>query len=118
MIRRFARGVIHNATVTHADATWPVSLHADRVLLEAIGVLPLEEVEIVNVATGERFSTWIEAGSPGEVRVHGGTAHHVRTGDVITIVSYGQLHDGQTLTHRAKVVTVDGANRILSLDER
>jgi aspartate 1-decarboxylase len=108
MIRRFVRSVIHNATVTHAD----------RVLLEAIGVQPLEEVEIVNVATGERFTTWIESGSAGEVRVHGGTAHHVRAGDVVTILSYGLLHDGQTLTHRAKVVTVDAQNHILSLDER
>ena len=118
MIRRFVRGVIHNAVVTHADDAWPVSLHADPVLLQAIDVQPLEEVEIVNVGTGERFTTWVDAGAAGDIRVHGGSTHHVRAGDVITIVSYGLLHDGQTLAHRAKVVTVDSHNRILSLDER
>jgi hypothetical protein len=28
MIRRFVRAVIHNATVTHAEAGWPVAVHA------------------------------------------------------------------------------------------
>ena len=51
------------------------------------------------------------------MRVHGGTSHHVRAGDVISIVSHGLLHDGQTLAHRAKVVTVNGRNEIVSLDE-
>jgi aspartate 1-decarboxylase len=117
MIRRFVRGVIHNATVTHADPSWPVSLRIDPVLLRAIEVLPLEEVEIVNTATGERFTTWAQEGAAGEVRVHGGTSHHVRAGDVISIVSHGLLHDGQTLAHRARVVTLGAANAIVSITE-
>ena len=117
MIRRFVRSVIHNATVTAADSAWPVSLRLDPVLMRAIEVLPLEEVEIVNTSTGERFATWVEEGASGEVRVHGGTSHHVRAGDVITIVSHGLLHDGQTLTHKGKIVTLDAKNGIVALVE-
>jgi aspartate 1-decarboxylase len=117
LIRRFVRSVIHNATVTAADASWPVSLRIDPVLMRAIEVRPFEEVEIVNTATGERFTTWIEDGDTGEVRVHAGTAAHVRTGDVISIVSAGWLHDGQTLTHKARVITLDAENRVVSLGE-
>jgi len=40
-----------------------------------------------------------------------------RAGDIISILSYGTLHDGQTLAHRAKVITLDAANRIVSLTE-
>jgi aspartate 1-decarboxylase len=120
VIRRFIRSVIHNATVTAADEKWPVSLRVDPILLRAIDVLPLEEVEIVNTATGRRFATWTEAGAEGsgEVRVHAGTDQHVRRGDVISIVSHGLLHDGQTLNHRAKIVTLDAMNRVLSLIEQ
>ena len=49
----------------------------------------------------------------GEVRVHG----HARVGDAITILCWGFLHDGQTLAHRAKVVTVNGNNKVVSLLE-
>jgi aspartate 1-decarboxylase len=120
MIRRFVRAVIHNATVTHAEAAGPVSLRLDAILLRAAGLLPFEEVELVNVGTGERFATWVEpaAEGSGEVRVHAGQTHHVRSGDVLTVTSFGMLHDGQTLTHRARVLTLDRDNRIVSLDER
>jgi aspartate 1-decarboxylase len=120
MIRRFVRAVIHNATVTHADSAWPVSIRIDDILLRAAELLPFEEVELVNIATGERFTTWVEPAPEGSgmIRVHSGEAHHVRAGDVISVTSFGLLHDGQTLSHRARVLTLDAGNHIVSLDER
>jgi aspartate 1-decarboxylase len=117
MIRRFVRAVIHNATVTETDAAPPACVRLDPILMRAAEVLPLEEVEVVNLGTGRRFTTWVEAGveGSGEVRVHAGTEHHVRRGDIVSIISHGLLHDGQTLNHKAKVITVDAKNRILSL---
>ena len=117
MIRTFLRSAIHNATVTRADATWPVSLRLDPVLMRAAELLRGEQVEIVNVATGERFTAFVEPGDGGEVRLHAGIKHPVRAGDVVSILSYATLHDGQTLGHRAKVVTLDNANRVVSLTE-
>ncbi len=67
--------------------------------------------------TGDRFTTYVEPGSSGEVRVHSAVAHHVRVGDVISILSWGLLHDGQTLAHSSKMVTLDGDNRVISLIE-
>ena len=113
MMRALLRSVIRNATVTHADS---VSLRIDPILLRAAELLPLEQVELVNVATGASFTTFVEAGEEGsgEVRVHG----HARVGDVVAILCWGFLHDGQTLAHRAKVITVDEKNKIVSLLER
>jgi aspartate 1-decarboxylase len=119
MIRRFVRAVIHNATVTHAGPSWPASIRIDPVLLRSAEVQPLEELEIVNLATGARWTSWAEAGAEGsgEVRVQAGSDQHVRQGDVVTLVSWGLLHDGQTLGHRAKVLTLDESNRVVSLSE-
>lgn len=119
MIRRFVRAVIHNATVTSADRGWPVSLRIDPVLLRSADVRPCEEVEIVNTATGMRWTSWAEPAGEGtgEVRVQAGSDNHVRAGDVVTIVSYGMLHDGQTLAHKAKVLTLDSDNRVVTLTE-
>jgi aspartate 1-decarboxylase len=112
VIRRFVRSVIHNAMVTTGDGSSAMSLRIDPVLMQAMEVRPFEEVEIVNIATGDRFVTWIEEGETGEVRVR-----HVRAGDVITILSTALLQDGQTLSHRAKSITLDALNRIVSLTE-
>lgn len=119
MIRRFLRAAIQNVTVTRVEPEWPVSLRIDPILLRAVDVLPLEEVEVVSLATGERFTTFAAEGEEGsgELRVHAGDRHHVRAGDVLSVLSWGLLHDGQTLAHRAKLVTVDGQNRIVALVE-
>jgi aspartate 1-decarboxylase len=115
MMREFLRAVIHNATVTHASPEPPVSLRIDPILLRAADLQPLEKVEVINVASGERYATFVEEGAAGEVRVHGGEKHHVRAGDVISIVSWGFLHDGQTLGHQAKLITLDANNRVVAL---
>ena len=111
MIRRFVRSVIERATVTAGEAV--SSLRLDPILMNAMDIRAFEEVEITNVATGARFTTWVEQGASGEVR-----APHVRTGDVIAIISSGLLHDGQTLAHKARVVTVDQKNTVVSIQER
>lgn len=109
MIRTFLRSAIHNATIT---GSWPVSARIDPVLMRAAELREGEQVEILNIATGHRFTTYVEPGIAGEVRVHGG-----RSGDIVSVLCYGTLHDGQTLTHRAKVITLDGSNAIVSLVE-
>ncbi len=119
MMRSFLRAAIQNATVTHAGAQWPVSLRIDPILLRAAELRPLEQVEVVSIATGERFTTFVEeaAEGSGDVRLHVGERHHVRNGDVISILSWGLLHDGQILGHRAKVIELDSNNRVIALLE-
>jgi len=107
MIRRFLRALLKNAT---ASAGTGAAARVDPILLRAMDVRPLEEVEIV--VADRRFTTFVEEGAAGELRVP-----HLRDGDVVSILSWGLLHDGQTLAHRAKLVTVDARNEIVSLTE-
>ncbi len=109
MIRSLVRSVIHDARVTHIGS---VALQIDAYVLRAAEILPFEEVEIVNHTTGAHLRTWIEeaAEGSGEVRMHSGA----RPGDVITIVCYGMLHEGQTLDHQARVIRLDPHNRLRS----
>ncbi len=109
MMRRLVRAAIRNATVTRSEG---LTAKLDPVLLQAADILPLEEVEIVHHATAQSFVTFAEAGAAGEVSVP-----RVRVGDVVSIVSWGTMHDGQTLAHRAKLVTLDASNRIVALVE-
>ena len=119
MIRSLIRSVIHNATVTHVDPTWPAALRIDVIILRAAEILPLETVEVINLTSGERFRTWAEPGEEGsgEVRLHAGVRNPMRVGDLITIACFGLLHDGQTLGHHARIVTLDGHNRVIAAEE-
>ncbi|HYR28448.1 MAG TPA: aspartate 1-decarboxylase [Thermoanaerobaculia bacterium] len=110
MMRRLVRAAVQNATVTHGGA---LTLRVDPVILTAANILPLEEVEIVNHATGERVVTFAEEAASGEVH-----APRMRTGDVVSIVAFGVLHDGQTLNHSAKIVTVDAKNGVTAIIEQ
>jgi len=109
MIRSLVRSVIHDARVTHAGA---VSLQVDAFVLRTAEILPFEEVEVVNTKTGEQLRTWIEAAPEGSGEVH--VPSGARKGDAITIICYGQLHDGQTLDHKPRVIRLDAGNRVLS----
>ena len=109
MMRRLVRAAIQNATVTSGDG---LTLRIDPVILRAANILPLEEVELVDHETGARVTTFAEVGGSGEV-----VAPRMRAGDVISIISCGVLHDGQTLNHTAKVVTLDGRNGVVSIAE-
>ena len=109
MIRSLVRSVIHDAHVTNSGG---VSLRIDAFILRTAEMLPFEAVTIVNTATGDEVSTWIEAASEGsgEVSVPSGA----RKGDTISIVCYAQLHEGQTLDHKPRVVRLDSNNRVIA----
>ncbi|HEX6098992.1 MAG TPA: aspartate 1-decarboxylase [Thermoanaerobaculia bacterium] len=108
-MRRLVRAAVRNATVTRAEG---VTLKADPLILTAANILPLEEVEVVNHATGERVTTFAEAGASGEISAPG-----MRAGDVVSVLSWGVLHDGQTLNHTAKLVTLDASNRVVAVSD-
>jgi aspartate 1-decarboxylase len=108
-MRRLLRAAVRGATVTHGEA---LSLRIDPLLLRAANILPLEEVELVNHATGARVTTFAEEAGEGSGEVH---APRMRAGDVVSILSWGLLHDGQTLNHHANLVSVDEKNRLVAM---
>jgi len=110
-MRTLLRSLIRNATVTGSAN----ALRLDAYILHAAELLPFEEVEMVNETTGARYRTWIEesAEGSGEVAVPTGA----RAGDTISIHSYVTLHEGQTLGHQPRVVTLGPQNRLLSAVE-
>jgi len=113
-MRSVLQAVIENATVTHAGDS--LALRIDAYLLRAAEMLPFERVQVINIGTREKFETWIEpaAEGSGEVHVHTGA----RTGDTIAIISFTQLHEGQTLAHKPKFVKLDARNGVVSVVER
>lgn len=114
MLRTFLRAKIHRATVTAADLDYVGSVSIDADLLDAADIDHLEQVEIFDLTNGARLTTYVlrgQAGS-GEIQINGAAAHLVSPGDMVIIVAYAQLDRSEVAGHQARIVLVDGDNRI------
>ncbi len=117
-IIRLMHAKLHRVRVTEANVDYVGSITIDPELLEAVGILPLEEVEIANLNNGKRFSTYVIPGRPGsrEICPNGGAALLTQVGDLLIIYAY-EMIDRQVVLHqgyRAKVVIANADNTIQS----
>ena len=109
------KGKIHRATVTQCDLNYEGSISVDAGLLERSGILPHEQVDVLNIANGERFTTYAipaPAGS-GMIGVNGAAARLAQKGDLVIIVAYARMEETEAKTFNPRVVMVDSANRPL-----
>ncbi len=119
MLRTFLRAKIHRATVTAADLDYVGSVTLDADLMDAADIDHLERVEIYDITSGARLVTYALRGRPGsgEVQINGAAAHLVRPGDLVIVATYAQLDRAEVASHRARIVLVDDANRIVEVRE-
>lgn len=112
---RLLHAKLHHLRVTGADVNYVGSITIDTDLIERVGILPLQEVEIWNASNGHRLSTYVlpgEAGS-GTVCLNGAAAHLCSPGDRVIVAAY-ELRDRQEVLrhgHQARVVVADEHNR-------
>lgn len=113
MRRMMLSGKVHRATVTDANINYEGSLTLDPDLMEAAGMLPYEQIHVLDIDNGSRLTTYLIEGdrSSGQVIVNGAAARLVAPGDKVIIVAYAEMEDAEARTHTPKVVLVDGANR-------
>jgi aspartate 1-decarboxylase len=118
MIRTMLKSKIHRATITDSDLHYVGSITVDPDLLAAADIRIHEQVAVVDVDNGARFETYTIAGEPGsgEIKVNGAAARLVHTGDTVILISYGLYPDDELAGYVPKVVHVDRANRILTVD--
>ena len=105
---------IHRATVTHSELNYEGSIAIDGDLLDAAGILPHEQVDVLNITNGARFTTYaIEAPRGSKViGVNGAAARLVQKGDKVIVVTYGMLPAEEARNYAPTVVLLDDANEI------
>lgn len=112
MQRTLLKSKIHRATVTGADLNYEGSVTVDRELLEAADIREHEQVQVYDVTSGARLTTYAIAGEPGEgeIRINGAAAHLVHTGDIVIIASYAQYTEAEAASHEPRLVRVGSRN--------
>lgn len=118
MLLSMFKSKIHRATVTEANLNYKGSLTLDAALMDAAGMLPNEEVQVLNINTGARFSTYIIEGERGSgvVCLNGAAARLGQPGDLIIALTYCHMDAGEARTHVPTVVHVDAQNAITSVE--
>ena len=115
---RLMHAKLHRVKVTQANINYVGSITVDPMLLDKVGILPLEEVDIVNLNNGNRFSTYVIPGEPGkgEICPNGGAALLCQPGDLLIIYAYEEC-DRHEVLHKGHTARVLIANRENKIDD-
>ena len=119
MMRIMMKSKIHRATVTQADLHYVGSVTLDAALMEAADLLEGEQVAIVDITNGARIETYVIPGERGSgvIGINGAAAHLVHAGDLVILMSYAVLTDGEARALRPRVVHVDERNQVVKLGD-
>lgn len=116
MILTMMKGKIHRATVTQADLHYEGSISIDRDLLDQAGILPNEQVDILNIDNGERFTTYAITAPRGSKTfgLNGAAARKVQVGDRVIIITYAQMDAEVAKSYEPNVVLLDENNEVIT----
>ncbi len=109
MLRLFLNGKIRDIRITGANLEYEGSITLDESYLEQAGILPNEEVHVLNADTGSRIITYAITGKRGSgiVQLNGPAARLGMVGDRIMVLSYAMLSPEEIATHKPKIICVN-----------
>jgi aspartate 1-decarboxylase len=114
-MRTMLKGKIHRATVTEANVDYEGSITIDAALMDAAGILPFEQVHVLDINNGSRLVTYAIEGDRGSgvICINGAAAHLVKVGDLVIILAYDVLTEEEAREHRPRLVYVNSRNEIV-----
>jgi len=113
------RAKLHDLRVTDADLDYQGSITLDPEHCEAVGILPLEFVEVWNKSSGARITTYVIWGRRGSrcCVLNGAAARTCQRGDAVIIVARTSVHPEDIATQRPRVALFDADNRVRKVVE-
>ncbi len=114
MMLTMLKSKIHRATVTQSDLHYEGSITIDRALLKSAEILPYEQVDVLNINNGQRFTTYAIEGEEGSgiIVVNGAAARLVQKGDLVIICAYTHVEKEMARNYKPTVVMMGEGNKI------
>jgi aspartate 1-decarboxylase len=114
MLLKMLHSKIHRATVTESDLHYEGSLGIDRAFLKTTGMIPGQQIDVLNVSNGERFTTYIieEPEGSKKIGVYGAAAHRAGKGDVVIIIAYAMMDEAEATRYKAPVLILGPGNEV------
>ncbi len=118
-MRIMLKGKIHRAHVTEANIDYEGSITIDRKLMREADILPYEQVQVLNINNGARFTTYAIEGEEdsGVICLNGAAARLAIIGDMVIIISYCHVSDEEAKNITPKVVHVNARNEIIKVEK-
>ena len=116
MQRIMLKAKLHRVHVTHSELDYEGSCAIDDDLLDAADIREYQQIDILNITNGERFTTYAiraQRGS-GIISVNGAAAHKARPGDIVIIASYAMYNEIELQKYHPQLVYVDEHNRVIA----
>ena len=117
MYRTFLKSKLHRATITAADPEYEGSVTIDRELCRQAGFMEYEQVDVLDINTAARFTTYVIFGGPGEIQVNGAAAKLVNPGDLAIIIAYKHIPEEQIADHKVRVVLLSPGNVVYKSED-
>lgn len=114
-MRTMLKGKIHRATVTEANVDYEGSITLDPLLMDAAGIVPFEQVHVLDINNGSRLTTYAIEGEQGSgvVCINGAAARLANQGDLVIILAYDLLTEEEVGEHKPRLVYVNERNEIV-----
>ena len=92
------------------------SIAIDRELLDASGILPHEQVDVLNITTGARFTTYaIEAPRGSKtIGINGAAARYFQVADRVIIAAFAQMDEIEAKQWAPSVVRLNDRNEVVT----
>jgi aspartate 1-decarboxylase len=104
------------ANITESNLYYEGSITIDQDLMDTVGLIPGQKVEILNTNNGQRFETYTiigERGS-GQICLNGPAARLGVVGDQIMILSYVYVDIEEARSIKQEIIHLDERNKIKS----
>jgi len=115
MYTTMLKAKLHRATVTHAELGYEGSCAIDGNILDYSGIREYEQIQIYNVNSGQRFTTYAiraEEGS-GIFSINGAAARLACPGDYIIVCAYGSYSAEELESYEPTLVYFNDANEMV-----
>lgn len=115
MILTLLKSKLHHARVTQCDLHYEGSISIDADLLERSGILPNEQVDVLNINNGARFTTYaIEAPRGSRMfGINGAAARLAQLGDPIIVIAYCQMPAEEARNYKPSVFLLNEHNEVI-----
>lgn len=101
MMLTMMKAKIHRATVTQCDMQYQGSISVDQDWLDKVGILPNEQVDVLNINTGGRFTTYAIPAPRGSktIGINGAAARLAQKQDLVIIIAYAQMSEAKAASY-------------------
>ena len=109
MLIEVLKSKIHRIKVTDGNLNYVGSLTLDLDLMDKVGLVHGEKIQVLNVENGERLETYVIQGERGrgEVIVNGPATFKIKKGDLVIINSYAQVEFELAKNFQPKLLIFD-----------